>query len=206
MPEYVENLTRSVMQLDGTSPGEYGEIEFPDVTGRGFNFTEGSAKLSSTLTADWMTEDGGSHSLYMVLVSTENTIGFWAGGVEFPPVVINHYLAIGFPSPPGPGTGHPDPKIATLVLRGTYKSSSGAQKISGHGYLLAVDYEVSGERIRGFHYNLWIEELGTYVTFLWSSLEGTLYCDPHFPTPEEDWIPLGTIPAARVLEIRVKLI
>ena len=203
-PEYVENFTQSTMSLAGTSEGEQGSIEFPGGALSGCLFKNDSVKVLGTLTASWITNDGKSHMIHMVLVNMEETNGLYANGT-IDSVVINHYLFVGIPTMLGPGYGHPNPKNATLMFRGIYKSSCKPQEISGKGYFLVVDGEVSGARGRGVHWNLWIEELETYVTFLWWSNEGILYWDSN-PAGGGTISELATISVARVLKIRIKLI
>lgn len=203
-PEYVENLTKSTMNLAGISEVEVGSVEFPGGTLSGCLFKNDSVKVLGTLTASWITNDDESHTIHIVLANMEETNGLYTNGM-IDSFVINHYLFVGIPTPMPVPYGHPDPENATLMFRGIYKSSCGSQEISGHGYFLVVDFEVSGARKRGVHWNLWIEELETYVTFLWSSSEGILYWDSN-PAGGGTISELATIPVARALKIHIKLI
>lgn len=189
-PEHVEDLQESAMYLTGESEFEEGILK------------EGSVEVLVTLTAQWATDDGESHNLAILLVSTEETTGIYGWG-KIDSAIIHDYLLVGCSPQPG---GHPDPKFATLDVVGIYENDDGTLEISGQGYLLAADYVAKGVgRIRVVHLSLWIEELETYVTFLWLSREGILYCDPT-GTGWGPWEPVATIPAAKVLKIHIKLI
>jgi hypothetical protein len=189
-PEYVEDLQESAMYLTGESEFEEGILK------------EGSVEVSVTLTAQWATDDRESHNLAILLVSAEETMGIYGCG-KIDSAIIHDYLLVGCSPQP---SGYPDPEFATLDVVGIYENDDGTLEISGRGYLLAADYVAKGVgRIRVVHLSLWIEELETYVTFLWLSREGILYWDSN-PAGGGTISELATIPAAKVLKIHIKLI
>jgi hypothetical protein len=202
-PEYVEELDKSVMQFSGTSD-KLILSEFFGATC--YLFEEGSVKFLGTLTAEWTTENGESYMLCIVLVNTEETGGWFAYGMADSGILLGYYLAVGLPWRPGPPPDgehrHPDPKDATVIFQGIYKDGDGVQKVSGRGFVVAVDAEVNGERTTRAHWNLWIEEFQTHVAFLWSSSEYMLNW-AEFMEPQH---PLALVPAAKVYKAHIKLI